>query len=183
MTIIDQPGDHLLSAVWRFAGLRHQQQHPIAQSWPAHATLRRIFHRRHTFYKLELTSAWYFPGFIKGHVLEVGGRTGVADSLEGGDVPFYDRYYLGGIYSLRGFKYRNVAPRRARSIHCTSVPTSPSAAILTGLVHVEYSIPIFEQDGGVGLRFALFYDIGAVDPASYSFSGNYERQLGAWACV
>ena len=31
--------------------------------------------------------------------------------MSGQDVPFYDRYYLGGLYNLRGFKYRNVGPR------------------------------------------------------------------------
>ncbi len=48
---------------------------------------------------------------MKGHVIEVVGRAGIADSFNGGDVPFYDRYYLGGLYSLRGFKFRNVSPR------------------------------------------------------------------------
>ncbi|HEY2328425.1 MAG TPA: outer membrane protein assembly factor BamA, partial [Verrucomicrobiae bacterium] len=65
------------------------------------------------FYKVEAHTAWYFPGLFSGHVLEVVGRTGVADSLSNGDVPFYDRYYLGGLYSLRGFQFRNIAPRQA----------------------------------------------------------------------
>ena len=34
-----------------------------------------------TFYKLELKSDWFFPGLFKGHVIEIGGRAGVADSL------------------------------------------------------------------------------------------------------
>ena len=64
-----------------------------------------------TYYKVEVKTAWYFPGLFKGHVIEAVGRAGIADSLSGSDVPFYDRYYLGGLYSLRGFKYRNIAPR------------------------------------------------------------------------
>ena len=64
-----------------------------------------------TFYKVEAKTAWYFPGLFKGHVIEAVGRAGIADSLSGNDVPFYDRYYLGGLYSLRGFKYRNIGPR------------------------------------------------------------------------
>ena len=63
------------------------------------------------YYKIELRTSWYFPGLMKGHVIEAVGRGGIADSLNGGDVPFYDAYYLGGLYSLRGFKYRNVSPR------------------------------------------------------------------------
>src|SRR6266496_2181563 len=63
------------------------------------------------YWKLELSSAWYFRGFRKGHVLELVGRAGVADGLNGDTVPFYDRYYLGGLYSLRGFRYRSISPR------------------------------------------------------------------------
>ena len=34
----------------------------------------------------------------------------------------------------------------------------------------EYSIPIFEQEGGVGVRFALFYDIGSVGGNPYNLN-------------
>jgi outer membrane protein assembly factor BamA len=30
-------------------------------------------------------------------------------------VPFYERYYLGGLYSLRGFRYRAISPREFES--------------------------------------------------------------------
>src|SRR5262249_5965212 len=49
------------------------------------------------FYKLHLQSAWYFHGFGPGHVLEIAGRSGVAASLDSQDVPFYERWYLGGL--------------------------------------------------------------------------------------
>ncbi|MCC6823317.1 MAG: BamA/TamA family outer membrane protein, partial [Verrucomicrobia subdivision 3 bacterium] len=45
------------------------------------------------FYKIELQSAWYFPGFAKGHVIEAIGRTGIANGMNGDTVPFYDRFY------------------------------------------------------------------------------------------
>ena len=64
-----------------------------------------------TYYKIEAKTAWFFPGFFKGHIVEADGRVGSGKGLSGGDVPFYDRYYLGGLYSLRGFKYRNIGPR------------------------------------------------------------------------
>ncbi|MRR37710.1 hypothetical protein EG829_24265, partial [bacterium] len=63
------------------------------------------------YYSLELRTAWYFKGFAPGHVFEFVARTGVTDSFSDEDVPFYDRYYLGGMYTLRGFKYRRVSPR------------------------------------------------------------------------
>ena len=130
------------------------------------------------FYKVELHTAWYFPGLLKGHVIEAVGRTGVADSFEGGDVPFYDRYYLGGLYSLRGFKFRNVAPRQAYNPQTPDVATEPIGGDTYWFSSYEYSVPIFEKDGGVSLRFALFYDIGCVDAASYSYSLNYSDDWG-----
>jgi outer membrane protein insertion porin family len=128
------------------------------------------------FYKLEARSAWYFPGLLKGHVLELGGRTGVAHSLQGGDVPFYDRYYLGGSPSLRGFEYRNVSPRQAPTIGVST--KEPIGGDTYWFGSAEYSVPLFEKDGGVSLRFALFYDIGAVSADSYSYSSDYLDDWG-----
>ena len=130
------------------------------------------------FYKVEAHTAWYFPGLLKGHVIEAVGRTGIADSLQGGDVPFYDRYYLGGLYSLRGFKFRNVAPRQAYNPQTPNVSNEPIGGDTYWFSSYEYSVPIFEKDGGVSLRFALFYDIGCVDERSYSYSLNYSDDWG-----
>jgi len=131
-----------------------------------------------SYYKAELRTAWYFPGFLKGHVLEAVGRGGVTDSLQGGDVPFYDRYYLGGLYSLRGFKFRNIAPREPYDATAPGVAQDPIGGDSYWFGSLEYSIPIMEKEGGVSLRFALFYDIGAVDAAAYSFSANYSDDWG-----
>jgi outer membrane protein insertion porin family len=124
----------------------------------------------YSFYKLEAHSAHYFPGLLPGHVLEVGGRAGVVDEFaRAPDVPFFERYYLGGLYSLRGFKYRYISPRQ--------VPNIPDNEPIGGDTYwfgtAEYSIPIFEQERGIGVRFALFYDVGSVGAKPYSpnFSG------------
>jgi len=132
------------------------------------------------FYKVEIHTAWYFPGLLKGHVLEVVGRTGVADGFFGGDVPFYDRYYLGGLYSLRGFEFRNVAPRDPNygNPSYPNMPNEPIGGDTYWFSSEEYSIPILEKEGGVSLRFALFYDIGCVDAKSYSYSLNYLNDWG-----
>lgn len=132
------------------------------------------------YYKLEARSGWYFPGLFKGHVLEIGGRSGVAKSLQGGDVPFYDRYYLGGMYSLRGFKFRNVAPRDPNygNPSYPYMANEPIGGDTYWFGSAEYSLPIFEKEGGVSLRYALFYDIGAVSPDSYSYSSDYSSDWG-----
>ncbi len=129
-----------------------------------------------SYYKIEAKSSWYFPGLLKGHVLEAGGRGGIADGISGGDVPFYDRYYLGGLYSLRGFKFRNIAPRDKDGLG--NYYEEPVGGDSYWFGSLEYSVPILEKDGGVSLRFAMFYDIGAVSEAPYSFSSSYSDNWG-----
>ncbi len=133
-----------------------------------------------TFYKLEAKTAWYFPGLFKGHVIEAVGRAGIADSLSGTDVPFYDRYYLGGLYSLRGFKYRNIAPRDPEygTIQNQNMANEPIGGDSYWFGSVEYSLPIFEKDNGPGVRFAVFYDAGSVGEGPYAFSGNFDDNWG-----
>jgi outer membrane protein insertion porin family len=128
------------------------------------------------FYKVEVHSSWFFPGLFKGHVIEVDASSGIADSVQGGDVPFYDRYYLGGLYSLRGFTYRNVAPRQSYTPGVTV--TEPIGGDTYWFGSYEYSLPVFEKPGGVSLRLAAFYDIGCVDAKSYSYSLNYSDDWG-----
>ena len=75
------------------------------------------------FYKLELRSAWYFRGLFPGHVLEVVGRTGVAEAFgDTPDVPFYERFYLGGLYDLR--EKGKELPKKAHEA-VTPAPTAP----------------------------------------------------------
>jgi outer membrane protein insertion porin family len=151
------------------------------QRTEATATLAGPFPGDKNYYKLELKSAWYFKGLFPGHVLELLGETGVADSYgSSGDVPFYDRYYLGGLYSLRGFRYRSVSPRE-RPFDTTDFSREPIGGDTYWFGSAEYSLPIIQSDKerGVGLRFAVFYDIGNVmlDPYSYNFS-NYLDNWG-----
>ncbi len=113
------------------------------------------------FAKVELKTGWYFKGLARGHVLELVGRSGVLKSLDSGDVPFFERFYLGGLYSLRGFRFRDISPR-------DPLPggfgfySEPVGGDTYWFGSAEYSIPIFEQERGIGVRFAVFYDIGNV---------------------
>ncbi len=119
------------------------------------------------FYKLELRSGWYFPGLAQGHVLEVIGTAGVADSLDSSDVPFYERFYLGGVNSLRGYRYRGISPREPGF-------REPIGGNTSWFGSLEYSIPIVER-----VRVAAFYDIGNVlaDPYDFSFN-NFSDDYG-----
>ncbi len=115
------------------------------------------------FEKIELRTSWYFKGFAEGHVLEVGGRAGVEQKLSSQDVPFYDRFYLGGQDSLRGFDYNGVGPREVTQ---DGQLYEPVGGDTYWLGYLEYSIPIVGP-----LRMAAFYDIGNVSAQPWSNRG------------
>ena len=123
----------------------------------------------HDFYKVELKTSWYLSvpkDPLKG-ILELNARAGVADSFSGG-VPFYERYYLGGMYSLRGFDYRDVSPREyltTNGVPTAALGTEPVGGNTYWFGSAEYSIPVIER-----VRLAMFYDIGNVYQGAFSFS-------------
>jgi len=117
------------------------------------------------FYKLELKSSWYFPGFLPGHILEIDGRGGVVDSYGStSHIPIYERWFLGGLYSLRGFRYRQVGPQDQ-----FGEPLGGDTYFFGG---AEYSIPLAKI-----VRLAWFYDIGNVyqDPFSVKLTGRQQH--------
>jgi len=171
--ILDQVGWHLLSKVG--GSLAYDTRNSVrlpdkGQRTELTATFAGVGGDKE-FYKLEASSDWFFRGLVKGHVLELTGRAGVAESLQSSDVPFYERYYLGGLYDLRGFKFRSVSPRQPPAPTGTALD-EPIGGDSYWFGSAEYSIPIFEQEHGVGVRFAFFYDIGNVLAQPYNFSLN-----------
>jgi outer membrane protein insertion porin family len=112
------------------------------------------------FYKLQLKSSWYFKGFGSNQVLEIGGRAGVvAPYGDSTQVPIFERWFLGGLYNMRGFKYQTVGPEDAYG--------EPLGGDTFFYGSAEYSIPIVKM-----VRFAWFYDIGNVFTDPYSFNTN-----------
>jgi outer membrane protein insertion porin family len=109
------------------------------------------------FYKLELRSAWFFRGFRPGDILELDARGGVVDTYSGTThVPIFERWFLGGLYSLRGYRYRQIGP----SDHFGE-PLGGDTYFFGG---AEYSIPIVKM-----IRLAWFYDMGNVFADPFSF--------------
>ena len=71
-------------------------------------------------------------------------------------VPVYDRLYLGGSNNLRGFKFRDISPKD----NFNQPIGGQSLWRATG----EITFPIIEK-----ARFAVFSDIGVVDPGPWTF--------------
>jgi outer membrane protein insertion porin family len=114
-----------------------------------------------SYYNLDLRGSRYFPGLAKGHIIEILGRVGFGDTLsDTPDIPFFKRYYLGGLYSLRGYEYRDVGPKQLTGDN----EWEPVGGDTYWFASVEYSIPVIER-----VRLAAFYDVGMVYPGAFSF--------------
>ena len=177
--ILSQVGDHLFNRFGAILSYDTRNNPTGLSSWGQLTELDpEISLGDETFTKIELKTQWFFPGFFKGHVIEVDGRIGSLQPLTGGNVPFYSRYFLGGIYDLRGFKYRNIGPRQANPAVAGTVFNEPVGGDSMYFGSIEYSLPIIEKEGSFGLRFALFYDVGSVGAGPYTFSGNFNDDYG-----
>ena len=68
-----------------------------------------------------------------------------------GDAPFFERYYAGGIGSVRGFRYRGISPR-------SGVDDDPIGGDFSLTATAELNFPL----AGDALRGVLFVDAGTV---------------------
>jgi outer membrane protein insertion porin family len=103
------------------------------------------------FTKLEGITSWYFPLFW-GTVFHIRGSAGQAWEDETGKLPVYERFYLGGINTIRGFKYAKISPK------------DPETGDLVGGDKMWYSNTelLFPLVAKQGIQGVLFYDMGQV---------------------
>lgn len=104
---------------------------------------------------------WYIPLFWQ-FVLRLNLEVGLIYNPEG-LVPIYERYFEGGIYSVRGYDLRSLGPR------ITTVPSAldPDRTPIAGglniggnlsiIANVEIEFPLIPQ---VNIRGVLFFDAG-----------------------
>jgi outer membrane protein insertion porin family len=110
-------------------------------------------------YGCEIRSAQYWPLWLD-HVFTVRGWVGFVEEYGDTDhVPIFDRLFLGGARTLRGFDYRDVGPRddTGEAIGGRSAWTTTA----------EYTIPLVAI-----VRMAVFYDIGQVDLDAFALSSD-----------
>jgi outer membrane protein insertion porin family len=125
--------------------------------------------------KLEARTAHFIPTFDKyDQTLSIIGRLGSASPYGNSeDVPFYDRFYLGGPDSLRGFEHRDVGPRDDDD------PDESIGGDTYGMVSFEYGFRLAEP-----LGLVAFYDWGFVNESDYDFSpSNYASNWGVGARI
>lgn len=103
------------------------------------------------FTKLEGETSWYFPLFWD-TVFHIRGAAGQAWENETDKLPVYERYYLGGINTVRGFKFAKISPK------------DPTTGDLIGgdkmwYTNTEILFPLVAKQGIQGV---IFYDMGRV---------------------
>ncbi len=99
--------------------------------------------------KTVVNSSWYFPLFWK-FVGFLHGKAGYINDVGDGIVPIYEKFFLGGINSLRAFDSGDVSPR-------DPVTGDRIGGDKMVLFNAELLFPIIED---MGVRGVLFFDLG-----------------------
>lgn len=100
------------------------------------------------FVKGELDSAWYFP--LKSTTFMLRGRFGYATGIGGEELPLYERFYVGGIYTVRGLGFGEAGPR-----------DEETGDVIGGteelIFNMEYIFPLISE---LRLKGVVFVDAG-----------------------
>ena len=97
-------------------------------------------------------------------VLSFSGKLGTLGRFNGedSDVPFYEKFFLGGPYNLRGWDYRDAGPQEE---------DEPQGGNSYSYISAEYTFKIADP-----LRFAFFYDGGFLRTGDFKFAPGNEMQ-------
>jgi outer membrane protein insertion porin family len=113
-------------------------------------------------------SAWFFP-LPWSTVFMLQGRWGYVEKRPGGDLPVYEKFFLGGLTTVRGYEYASISPR------------DPETGDKIGgekmmCYNVEYRFPLLKEQGVIGL---VFFDAGDVWEKDQDFDpGNIQKSVG-----
>jgi len=127
------------------------------------------------YYKFEAKMAHFIPTFdTLEQSLSIVARAGTVTPWGNSDeVPFYDRFYLGGPDTLRGFDFRDVGPRD---------PDDEDESVggnAYSMISFEYLFRVAEP-----LGLVVFYDWGFVNEDDFDFSmSDYADNWGVGARI
>ncbi len=119
-----------------------------------------IFGGDNDFVKIRLDTGYYFPLFW-GTTIHARARLGLGYGLRGDRLPVFERFFVGGISTVRGYDVRSLGP-------------SALGVVIGGnkelIFNMEYIFPLVPQ---VKLRGLVFFDAGNAfsEDESLSFEG------------
>ncbi len=119
-----------------------------------------IRHRLTTQFYVPLGGNSGQPG--SGFVLKMRNDFGVVTSPNDVSLPIYARFFLGGIFDMRGYRLRTIGPRLpvTSALDPNSAPIANGAVIggnLQAYTNIEFEFPILDK---VGIRGVAFFDVG-----------------------
>jgi len=94
-------------------------------------------------------SVWYFP-YRWGTTFSLRGRIGYATGYAGKELPLYERFYVGGINTIRGLGFGEAGPRNAEG--------EKIGGNLEAILNAEYIFPLVED---LKLKGVVFFDYGS----------------------
>jgi outer membrane protein insertion porin family len=100
------------------------------------------------FVKLVAQTSWYFPLPLN-TTLNLRAQAGVISGRAGREVPIYEKFYVGGINTVRGIEYGRAGPLDEFE--------EPIGSKKMAVFNAEF---IFPLSRAIGLRGALFFDAG-----------------------
>lgn len=100
------------------------------------------------FVKGLLETSWFFPLPLS-TVLNLRGKFGIIEPYGGKETPIYEKFFVGGLYTVRGFEYGRAGP--------IDINEDPLGAEKMVAFTAELLFPLSRE---IGLRGALFWDVG-----------------------
>ncbi len=118
------------------------------------------------FIKGVFDSAWFFP-VTERTVFSIRGRIGFAEGLFGKKLPLYERFYVGGLYTVRGLGFGEAGPR------------DENGEVIGGkkelIFNLEYKFPLVEE---LKLKGVVFVDVGRAYDDSEDFGTDLRYTAG-----
>lgn len=118
------------------------------------------------FTKLEGSSSWYFP-MPKETTFHIKGTAGVATENSGGKLPVYEKFYLGGINTIRGFTHSHISP-------LDPVTGERIGGTKMWYTNTEWLFPLAKE---AGLKGLVFFDAGNVYDNNWDL-GQIKKSVG-----
>jgi outer membrane protein insertion porin family len=113
-------------------------------------------------------SGWFFPVF-DASTFHLRGRVGYATGLFNEKLPIYERYYVGGIHTVRGLDYGEAGPK-------DKVTGEPLGGEKQLIFNAEYIFPIFPE---LRLKGVAFFDAGRAYAAGETLGSDLRFTTGA----
>jgi outer membrane protein insertion porin family len=121
------------------------------------------------FIKYLADSSWYHPLFWS-TVFHWHGQAGYIMKNGNDEIPLFERFYLGGINSVRGYKGRDIAPRYDDG------SGDKKGGVKEFFTNFEYIFPINEEIGILGVAF---FDAGNVWDDDETVDLDLYKSIGA----